>query len=64
MPGFLVDSFLSLADRVPTDFHSQALRGPLFLAWVLWTGEPGVGLLVLTGTQPLWEKALSCPQCP
>lgn len=61
MPGFLMGSFLSLADRVPTDFHSQVLCGPLFLVC---TGEPGMGLLTLPSTQPLWGKGSELPSVP
>ena len=35
---------LNLADRIPADFQSQILWGHLFLALVLWSGEPGLGL--------------------
>lgn len=64
MPGFLMGSFLSLTDRVPTDFHSQVLCGPLFLAWVLCTGEPGMGLLTLPGIQRLLGKGSELPSVP
>ena len=42
---FLVDSRLSLVDRISTDFLSQVLCGCLFLALVLWDGEPGLELI-------------------
>lgn len=45
---FLADSSLSLEDRIPDDFHSEMLCGHLFPALVLWAGEPGVGLGILT----------------
>ena len=40
----LEDSCLSLADRIPASFRNQMLCGCLFLAVVLWAGDPGVRL--------------------
>lgn len=50
---------LPMADRIPTDFHSQLLCGCLFLALVLWTGELGMDL----SPQAPQEKPLQL-RCP
>lgn len=44
VPGFLADSYLSLAYSIPTDFHSQMSCGLLSLALVLLAREPVWGL--------------------
>ena len=43
VPGFPLDSSISLVDRIPGDFHSQMLHSLLFLALVFLTWEPGIG---------------------
>lgn len=43
-PGFLADSLLFQADRVPVDFHCQMPCRLLFPGLVLWVVDPSVGL--------------------
>lgn len=47
-PVSLENSYLSVADRIPADFHNQILCDYLLLALVLWDGDPGVVLTPYT----------------
>lgn len=47
VPGFLANCCLSLVVRIATDFHSHILFGLVFLAQVLWAGDPTMGLRTL-----------------
>ena len=44
VPVSLPDFCFSLADKIPSDFRSQMLRGNIFLNLMLWAGESGQGL--------------------
>lgn len=44
VPVSLADFHVSLADRIPSDFHSQMICECLFQSLVLWAGDPGMGL--------------------
>ena len=44
VPVSLPDFCFSLADKIPSDFHSQMLCGCLFPALVLWDGESSMEL--------------------
>ena len=49
----------SLADKKPAAFHSQIFCGHLFLALVLWTGEPSLGFRSSASHEGTW--LLRCP---
>lgn len=48
MLGFPAAFHLTLTDVIATGFHGQILWGFLFLALVLWSGEPSMGQGPLT----------------
>ena len=65
-PVSLEDSHLFPGDRIPVDFHIQLLCGRLFLALVLWAGEPAqlwLEMPLLRGKPPTPEMSLQNVSC-
>lgn len=55
----LADSFLSLVDRIPTNFHSWMFCGLFFPALALCVGEPSMGLRHTPNRGPLQMRSPS-----